>query len=323
MAQRGIALNQIKNFVKITQLGVVIAYREDGNIMDQKELIEQITREVLERLKQSNPKTPGQVEQKPKPAPGGRPPFSGQIVSPGGGAFSTKSEIASVKIPQSPSEIAKYIDHTLLKPEATEEQIKKLCEEAVQYNFYAVCVNSSWVPYCAKKLRGTNVKIAAVVGFPLGAMESRSKGFETRNAVEEGAHEIDMVMNVGAMKSGNTRLVEDDIRWVLRSCRQTTVTKVIIEAALLTDEEKVIACQIAKKAGADFVKTSTGFAKGGATVHDVALMRRTVGPKMGVKAAGGIRNFDDAIAMIRAGATRIGTSSGAAIVTGAKSGEEY
>ena len=207
-------------------------------------------------------------------------------------------------------ELAKYIDHTLLKPDSTQAQFDKLCEEAIEYKFYSVCVNSSWVTQCARKLRGTGVKVCAVVGFPLGAMDSRAKGLETRYAMENGATEIDMVINVGVLKSGDLKTVEEDIRAVWRACRQTTVLKVIIETALLTDEEKVLACQLAKKAGADFVKTSTGFASGGATVEDVALMRRTVGPEMGVKAAGGIRTTEDARAMIRAGATRLGTSGG-------------
>jgi deoxyribose-phosphate aldolase len=167
------------------------------------------------------------------------------------------------------------------------------------------------------------VKVAAVVGFPLGAMDPRSKSFETRGAVENGAAEIDMVINVGALKSGDYKLVEDDIRWVLRACRGTTVLKCIIETSLLTDEEKVIACETAKRAGAQFVKTSTGFSKGGATVEDVALMRRTVGPDMGVKASGGVKSYQDAAAMIQAGATRLGTSSGVAIVTGSGPGKSY
>ncbi len=226
------------------------------------------------------------------------------------------SEVSSASKSVSPVSIAKYIDHTLLRPDATEEEINKLCDEAVEYGFYSVCVNSCWVEHCARRLRGTGVKVASVVGFPLGAMDSRSKSFETRNAIENGADEIDMVMNIGALKSGNLKWVEEDIRWVLRACRPTTVLKVILENALLTDGEKVLACQIAKKAGAQFVKTSTGFAKSGATVADVALMRRTVGPDMGVKAAGGIRDFETAKAMIEAGATRIGASSSVAIVTG-------
>ncbi|MEW5814522.1 MAG: deoxyribose-phosphate aldolase [Spirochaetota bacterium] len=222
-----------------------------------------------------------------------------------------------------PSDIAPYIDHTLLKAEATQAQLDKLCDEAVKYHFCSVCVNSVWVAYCARRLRGTGVKVCTVVGFPLGAMAGRSKGFEARHAIEEGATEIDMVMNIGALKSGNLKLVEDDIKWVLRSCRQNITTKVIIETALLTDEEKVIACQIVKNSEADFVKTSTGFSTHGAKAEDVALMRRTVGPKMGVKAAGGIRSFEDAKKMIEAGATRLGTSSGVAIVTGETSKTNY
>ena len=199
------------------------------------------------------------------------------------------------------------------------EQVDKLCEEAIEYGFYSVCVNTTWTAYCARKLRGKGVKVCTVVGFPLGAMDSRAKSFETRNAVENGADEIDMVMNVGALKSGDLKAVEEDIRWVLRACRQNTILKVIIENALLTDEEKVLACQIAKRAGAHYVKTSTGFASSGATVEDIALMRRTVGLEMGVKAAGGVRSYEDAVAMIQAGASRIGASSSVAIVTGAKS----
>jgi deoxyribose-phosphate aldolase len=222
-----------------------------------------------------------------------------------------------------PAEIARYIDHTLLKPEATREQVDKLCEEAIEYGFYSVCVNTTWTAYCARKLRGKGVRVCTVIGFPLGAMDSRAKSFETRNSIENGADEIDMVMNVGALKSGDLKTVEEDIRWVLRACRQNTILKVIIENALLTDEEKVLACQIAKRAGAHYVKTSTGFASSGATVEDIALMRRTVGLKMGVKAAGGVRSYEDALAMIQAGASRIGASSSVAIVTGAKSQSTY
>jgi len=265
--------------------------------MTQTELIERITGEVISRLK---------IE----PA-GGETNIKTVPVNTKG--VSSKQSLTDVL---TPSSIARYIDHTLLKPDATEDEINKLCDEAVEYGFYSVCVNSCWVEHCAKRLRGTGIKVASVVGFPLGAMDSRSKSFETRNAVENGASEIDMVMNIGAMKSGNLKWVEDDIKWVLRACRPVTVLKVILENALLTDSEKVIACQIAQKAGAHFVKTSTGFAKSGATVEDVALMRRTVGPVMGVKAAGGVRDFETARAMIEAGATRIGASSSVAIVTG-------
>jgi len=228
----------------------------------------------------------------------------------------TNYEYESGIIINTPMDLAPYIDHTLLKPDAKQSQIDQLCQEAIQYHFCSVCIQPYWVSYCAKKLRGTGVKVCTVVGFPLGANDSRSKAYETRQAIEDGAHEIDMVINIGALKSGNIKMVEDDLRAIKRACRQTTVTKAIIETFLLTDDEKVIACQLAKKVGYDFVKTSTGFAGGGATVHDVALMRRTVGPKMGIKAAGGIHNFEEAKAMIAAGATRIGTSSGVKIVNG-------
>ena len=215
-----------------------------------------------------------------------------------------------------PADIAKFIDHTLLKADATSAQIDTLCSEAINYKFHSVCVNTGWTMRCAKNLRGSDVKVCVVVGFPLGAMSGRSKGCEARNAIEEGADEVDMVMNIGALKEGDLKTVEEDIKCVKRECGQRTLLKVIIETALLANEEKVIACEIVKKSEADYVKTSTGFSTGGATVKDVALMRRTVGPKMGVKAAGGIRTFDDAVAMINAGATRLGTSGGVKIIKG-------
>jgi deoxyribose-phosphate aldolase len=221
------------------------------------------------------------------------------------------------------SEMAQYIDHTLLKPEAPEPAYDKLCDEAITYRFRSVCVNSSWVAYVAQKLNRTEVLVCTVVGFPLGAMDSQAKAFETRRAIEDGAQEIDMVINIGALKSGNLKFVEEDIRAVRQAAKGTTGLKVIIETCLLTDDEKVLACEIAKKAGADFVKTSTGFAGGGATVEDVALMRRAVGPHVGVKASGGVRDYDTAIAMITAGANRLGTSSGVAIVTGVQGKDTY
>lgn len=210
--------------------------------------------------------------------------------------------------------IAAYIDHTLLKQDAAAPQIDRLCAEAAQYHFASVCVNPWYVPRCVKHLQGTGVKVCTVVGFPLGATTTESKVFETLQAVRSGAEEIDMVMNVCAMKSGNTRAIEQEIQALAAAVEGHAILKVILETCLLTEEEKILACQIAKRAGADYVKTSTGFSTGGATVADVALMRRTVGPEMGVKAAGGIRDYAAAKAMLDAGATRIGASAGIAIV---------
>lgn len=210
--------------------------------------------------------------------------------------------------------IAAYIDHTLLKQDATIQQIDRLCAEAAEYHFASVCVNPWYVPRCVKNLEGSGVKVCTVVGFPLGATTLETKVFETLQAVKSGAKEIDMVINVCAMKSGNTKAIEQEIQALAAAVEGAAILKVIIEACLLTDEEKVLACQIAKRAGADYVKTSTGFSTGGATVSDVALMRKTVGPEMGVKAAGGIRDYATAKAMIEAGASRIGASAGIAIV---------
>jgi deoxyribose-phosphate aldolase len=212
------------------------------------------------------------------------------------------------------SDWASLIDHTLLKPEATEDDIKRLCEEAARFHFASVCVNPTWVRAAACHLRGTNVAVCTVIGFPLGATLADVKAFETRRAIFDGAREVDMVINIGALKSGDDCAVEHDIRSVVEAAHEAgVVCKVIIEAVLLTDEEKVRACLAAKRAGADFVKTSTGFSKGGATVADVALMRRTVGPELGVKAAGGVRGLDDMRKMVEAGATRIGASVGVKI----------
>ena len=210
--------------------------------------------------------------------------------------------------------IASYIDHTLLKQDATGQQIDQLCAEAAQYHFASVCVNPYYVARCVKNLKGTDVKVCTVVGFPLGATTTEAKVFETLQAIATGATEIDMVINVGALKSGHIKGVEQDIQALVAACEGNALLKVIIETCLLTDEEKVLACQIAKRCGADFVKTSTGFSTGGATVEDIALMRETVGPEMGVKASGGIRDYAKAKAMVEAGATRIGASAGIAIV---------
>jgi deoxyribose-phosphate aldolase len=209
---------------------------------------------------------------------------------------------------------ASLIDHTLLKPEASESDIKKLCEEAAQFGFASVCVNPSWVKKAAEFLRGTGVPVCTVIGFPLGATLPDVKAYEARRAIFNGAREVDMVINVGALKSGDDCTVEDDIRAVAEAAHENGILlKVIIETALLTDEEKVRACLASKNAGADFVKTSTGFSKGGATVHDVSLMRKTVGSALGVKASGGVKGIEDARAMFEAGATRIGASVGVKI----------
>ncbi len=209
---------------------------------------------------------------------------------------------------------ASLIDHTLLKPEASESDIKKLCEEAVQFGFASVCVNPGWVKKAAEFLKGSGVPVCTVIGFPLGATLSDVKAYEARRSIFNGAREVDMVINIGALKSGDVCAVEDDIRAVVEAAHENGVLcKVIIETALLTDEEKVRACLASKNAGADFVKTSTGFSKGGATVEDIALMRRTVGSALGVKASGGVKGIDDARAMFAAGATRIGASVGVKI----------
>jgi deoxyribose-phosphate aldolase len=217
--------------------------------------------------------------------------------------------------------VAQLIDHTLLKPDASATDIETLCAEAAQHHFATVCVNPAWVSLAARRLRGSGVGVCSVVGFPLGATTPDVKAYETRRAITDGATEIDMVINVGALKSGDVRLVEQDIEGVAAACRACGATsKVIIEAALLTDDEKVTACTLAKAAGADFVKTSTGFGPGGATVDDVALMRRVVGDTMGVKAAGGVRDLTQVQAMVAAGASRVGASAGVRIVRESQGG---
>ena len=277
-------------------------------------VIEEVTREVLLRLKSA-----------PAPRPDGCNCSDGSCVAHcadkvgrvvSAGASRVSSRLGA--LPQD-ANIARYIDHTLLKADATQDQIAQLCYEARSHHFASVCVNPTHVRLCAQLLKGSDVKVCTVVGFPLGATPPSVKAYETQQTIRDGATEIDMVINVGALKSRDYRAVHEDIAAVVRTAHAgNALVKVIIEAALLTNEEKVIACQLSKAAGADFVKTSTGFGPGGATVEDVALMRRVVGPDLGVKAAGGVRNYADTQAMIAAGATRVGASAGVAIVSEAR-----
>ncbi len=297
--------------------------------------IKNITEQVVEKLMNSNNDNPTTLSYDPHNTtqPGicdgscidcgtwwcvaKNPNASQNIINAGADRLGT-----SPGIPSESQKIASMIDHTLLKPEANMIQMRNLCAEASKYHFYSVCVNPGWVSFCKKELQGSNVKTITVIGFPLGATTTESKAFETRDAIANGADEIDMVINVGWLKSKRYDDVEDDIRAVVQAAKGKPV-KVIIETALLNDDEKVKACQLAKSAGANYVKTSTGFAKGGATVHDIELMRRTVGGSMGVKASGGVKSLSDAQAMIKAGATRIGASASVAIVKGEKSGAGY
>lgn len=219
--------------------------------------------------------------------------------------------------------LAKMIDHTLLRADATKTEITKLIGEAKKYNFASVCVNPTWVKYAAEELSGTTVKVCTVIGFPLGAATSATKAFEAQDAIANGATEVDMVINIGALKEGNNELVEKDIKAVVDAAKGKALVKVIIETCLLTDEEKIRVCTLAVKAGTDFVKTSTGFSTGGATVEDVALMRNTVGKDIGVKASGGVRSLADMKNAIAAGATRIGASSGVKIMEGQESNSAY
>jgi deoxyribose-phosphate aldolase len=235
---------------------------------------------------------------------------AGHVVSAGAERLTSTLGV----IPQDIS-LAGMIDHTLLKPDATPDKIAQLCFEARKYHFASVCVNPTHVKLCADLLRDSDVKVCTVIGFPLGATSAEVKAFEARNALDNGATEIDMVLNIGALKAGDSEVVAKDIRGVVETVHAAgSLVKVIIETALLTDEEKVIACLLAKEAGADFVKTSTGFSGGGATVHDIALMRKAVGPTIGVKASGGVHSREDAEALVAAGATRIGASAGVKII---------
>lgn len=226
------------------------------------------------------------------------------------------------KIIPGASEVSRYIDHTLLKPDVDRDSIQHLCDEARQHNFFSVCVNSTNVRLAASFLSGSGVKVCAVVGFPLGAGTAGSKAYEAREAVRCGADEIDMVLNIGALKSRDYALVTEDISKVVKAV-PGKVVKVILETGMLTEHEKVVACGLSKVANADFVKTSTGFGPGGATAEDIALMRAVVGPDMGVKASGGVRSYDDAVNMLKAGASRLGCSSSVAVVTGGKGTSGY
>lgn len=279
-------------------------------------LVDVITREVLRAAEQGSVPVPAHCVE----CENGRcaitcPDVAQQFLDAGAVRLSLPPGVSHID-----TDIAQLIDHTLLKPEATQEQIRQLCVEARTFGFASVCVNPFWVPYCTEMLADTpsgRVAVCTVVGFPLGANRPSIKAAETDDACRNGAAEIDMVINVGALKGDEFEVVADDIAGVVTTAhRHDAIVKVIIEAALLTDEEKVEACTIAAGAGAEYVKTSTGFGPGGATIHDVALMRRVVGPELGVKAAGGIRTYEDAAQMIDAGATRIGASAGVAIVRG-------
>jgi deoxyribose-phosphate aldolase len=235
----------------------------------------------------------------------------------GAGAFRVGAPLGVGAVP---ADLAKLIDHTLLKPEATRDEVVKLCEEARKHRFASVCVNTTWVPLCKALLAGTEVMVCAVVGFPLGAMTPSAKAYEAREAMRQGAKEIDMVINIGALKSRDYETVFEDICKVVKAAAPATV-KVILETSALDTEQKIIGCTLSKLAGAAFVKTSTGFGKGGATVEDVALMRKIVGPDLGVKASGGVRTTEDALKMAQAGANRIGASASVAIVSGASDGK--
>ena len=220
-------------------------------------------------------------------------------------------------------DLARMIDHTSLKPEATDKEIEKLCKEALEYNFASVCVNPAMVEKATSMLKDSDVKVCTVIGFPLGATTTEVKVFETEDVIKKGATEVDMVINVGKLKEGNLEYVKNDIESVVNAAKGKALTKVIIETCLLTDEEKITACKLSKEAGADFVKTSTGFSTGGATASDIKLMRETVGPDLGVKASGGVRSLEDAMTMIENGATRIGASASIAICEGTKSDSTY
>jgi len=306
---------------------------------EREKLVDVITEQVLRALRGGAPAPPAAPPQAPAPAP----PQAHEPVRPGAGhdpetcercrqwgvcAVRTPEEtralaeagasrvVATVGYCPASDGLASLIDHTLLKPDATRDEIEQLCREAAQFCFASVCVNPNWVALCAQLLRNSGVKVCTVLGFPLGAHLPDTKAYEARRAVEQGAGELDMVINIGALKSRDYALVEQDIRGVVQTAGRDTIVKVILETALLTRDEKIMGATLAKAAGADFVKTSTGFASGGATVEDVHLLRETVGPDIGVKASGGIRTPEDVRKMVEAGASRIGASASVKIVRG-------
>ena len=282
--------------------------------MNERQLVEAVTREVIAALNGGDPCADCRGS-----CAAHSPDRVRSVVANGADRVSYRGQGSEV-----PMDLAKFIDHTLLKPDATADDIDELCREAEEYGFASVCVNPAWVGRASRNLRGTEVRVASVVGFPFGATLPEIKAMEARRVLRDGASEIDMVINIGALKSGQHDVVRTDIAKVSDACHETgALNTVIIETTLLTDEEKVIASDLARRARADYVKTSTGYAGGGATVADVLLMRETVGPKMGIKASGGVRSREDAEEMIAAGATRIGASAGIAIVTGGVTDEQY
>ena len=283
-----------------------------SNSADIDELVERIAKKVTEELAMSTV----------PPLPSVRGTWSDSTRLKGLVAAGADRVGTDGSSPKGPSEVGKFIDHTLLKPTATRDQIVKVCEEARQYGFASVCVNSTWIRLAADLLKGCRTMPICVVGFPLGAMATRSKALETREAIADGAEEIDMVINIGALKGGDHDLVFEDIKAVVRAAQGRPV-KVILETTMLERDEKIVGCTLSKAAGAAFVKTSTGFGGGGATADDVALMRAVVGPDIGVKASGGVRSVEDAHAMIAAGANRLGASASVAIVTGGKGTGAY
>jgi deoxyribose-phosphate aldolase len=314
---------------------------------DREALIDLITQRILDALKR-RPAASAPAAESAGPAPPGPASAAATAPAPAPGAEHDEAatrerlKMFSVSGTQGPEEtrvlaaagaervvattgycpasdgLASLIDHTLLKPDAKREDVEKLCREAAQFCFASVCVNPNWVPLCRDLLRGSGVKVCTVIGFPFGSHLPDVKAYEARRAVEQGAEEVDMVINIGALKSKDYATVEKDIAGVVQAVGKHTLVKVILETAMLTREEKIMACSLAKAAGADFVKTSTGYGGGGATVDDIRLMRETVGPEVGVKASGGIRTKEDVDAMVAAGATRIGASAGVKIVRGEK-----